>query len=97
MGGHWDAGVFEVLGAENSKNDVVDLWEGGGQFNDTVFEVLGAENSKNDVVQLWRGWGGHGGQELTKDAGEFNDTPKNDVESIWLRGVIASTSPWPNG
>ena len=79
--GQFNDTVFEVLGAENSKNDVVELWGGGGggghggrevtgqEFNDTVFEVLGAENSKNDVVELWRGLGGHGGQEVTSDVG----------------------------
>ena len=67
--GQFNDTVFEVLGAENSKNDVVELWGGRGghggrevtgeEFNDTVFEVLGAENSKNDVVELWGGgWDG---------------------------------------
>ena len=70
---------FEVLGAENSQNDVVELWGGGGghggrevtgeEFNDTVFEVLGTENSKNDDVELWGGGGGHGGWEVIGDAG----------------------------
>ena len=85
-GGHreeFNDTVFEVLGAENSKNDVVERGWGGhggraspgtwGEFNDTVFEVLGAENSKNDVVELSgevRGGGGgvHGGRGVTGDA-----------------------------
>ena len=88
--GQFNDTVFEVLGAENSKNDVVELCGGGGEWEVTgdgggvqrhrfrevtVFEVLGAENSKNDVVELWGG-----GVGVTEDGrllgtrGEFNDT-----------------------
>ena len=60
---------FEVLGAEHSKIDVVELWSARGQFNDTVFEVLGAENSKNGVVELWGGVG------VTGAPGRSSTTP----------------------
>ena len=88
--GQFNDTVFEVLGAENSKNDVVELWGGGG---------LGVTGNGRSPGSSWDG-------RSLGTRGEFNDTvfevlgaenSKNDVVELWGGGGVTAQTANPFG
>ena len=78
--------VFEVLGAENSKNDVVELLVGGGVGVHGGREVIGEEFNDTMSLNSAPGWGsretgGHRGHLLGAE------NSKNDVVELAGGGV----------
>ena len=83
MRGEFNDTVFEVLGAENSKNDVVELWRGWGSRGTGAHERRGGSST----TLFLRFWGLKTPKTMSLRRGHGPNG-----ESIWLRGVIASTS-----
>ena len=88
--GKFNDTVFEVLGAENSKNDVVELWRGGRGTG-------GHERRGGSSTTLFlRFWGLKTPKTMSLNSGVGGSRPKRRIYLVERR-YSQHFSPWPNG